>query len=248
MFQDVGDSCAAHTAGSMQARRTVQAANADPASISADARYLLDVLAKLKITANKLADEIGVPASTLSRHVPKADGSPKDGTPRSMHAEVRAKIETYSGIPAPSAVLANSSAATPRRMRGFAEEVVPFDYQAPGIDRTLADVIALLVQDRPGAAAMQVKTRALEDAGYRVGDIVIVEQGVEPRPGQAVCAQVYDRHGGAETVLRIYRTAGPVRLLFASLADPSAEALLIDDEHVKIMAAVTESFRPRAAA
>lgn len=229
----------------MQARRRQvhQRTQAGP-EISTDARYLLEVLARLKISPNALASNIGVRASTLSRHVPRADGRPKNNTPRNMHPEVRAKIEAYSGIPAPSAA-SGLSGATGTRLRGFADELVPYD-PGSGADPLVNQVIELLIRGRPNASAMEVKTRALEDAGYRLGDVVIVDQSVAPRPGQAVCAQVYDPTGGAETVLRIYRTAGPVRLLFASLHDHSAEALLVDDEHVKIMAVVTEDFRPRA--
>ena len=102
----------------------------------------------------------------------------------------------------------------------------------------------MLLRNRPAAAPKVVRTAALAAAGYLPGDLVIVEQGVAPRNGDVVIAQVYDdERGVAETVLRVYRKAGNIGFLMPADA---GEADLDDGKMVKVMAVVTQAVRPNS--
>jgi hypothetical protein len=138
--------------------------------------------------------------------------------------------------------------AAGRPLRGFGEEIASFDYTAESVAPTLRGIVAALLHDRPNAAPKLIQTRALEDAGYRKGDIAIVEQGLAPVPGDVVVAQVYDdERGGAQTVLRVYRrAAGSIGFLMPPAGEDNAEPLLVDGKAVRIAGVVTQSLRPNA--
>jgi transcriptional regulator with XRE-family HTH domain len=141
----------------------------------------------------------------------------------------------YTGLPGPDLYKLGHTS-------GFTEEAEPYDVTASSDPATTA-FVKLMLKDRPDAASWLLKTRALEGLGYMQGDIVITDARILPRAGDAVCAQVYDlRTGTAETVFRVYEPP----YLIAHSADPALrKPLLIDNERVIVMGAVTESFRTR---
>lgn len=132
----------------------------------------------------------------------------------------------------------------PSRPEGLADiEAEPFDESsAPA----LVDVaVSALKSGRNGIDPWVMRSRALEHEGYLPGDILMVDLNMQPRSGDAVCAQIYDLQGKAETVMRIYEHP----FLIAATSDPaSRRPLLVDEERVLIRGVIVASFRPRRAA
>lgn len=105
------------------------------------------------------------------------------------------------------------------------------------------DVEELLQKD--DLVPWELTSRTLELAGYLAGDVVIVDTTAQPRPGDVVCAQVYNnRQGTAETVFRIYE---PPYLMTATV-DPTVDRkpILIDGQNVAVMGTVVRLVRLRA--
>ena len=110
---------------------------------------------------------------------------------------------------------------------------------------TLARVVASLIKDRANAFPKVLLTSSLKSWGYYPGDIVIVD-GAErdnARPGELVCAQVFDLPAAPE---RARRSRSEIELLLPSGQEPTNEPLLIDNERVEIRGVVTETFRPQS--
>ena len=128
---------------------------------------------------------------------------------------------------------------TPSRTNsaGFNEpEVEPFDGPLPVGETTPTD---------PNHSLWELKTRALELAGYLPGDILTLDQSEAPLPGDVVCAQIYDlTHDTAETVFRRLDE----QFLVTDTMDPSlrGQRHYIDGQRVKILGVVVKSVRSRA--
>lgn len=180
-------------------------------------------------TPSRLALDAGLADPTLTRLFYDSYNGTLSAT------SIRA-LTQYTGLPGPDAYKLTNA--------GFGEEVTNYDYEASDADPIVSQVVRLLLKNRPGAAPKVIQTRALEEIGYLRGDVVIYDVNQQAKIGDLVAANVYKPNGTAETVLRIYRRAGGVDLLLPA-ADGSADPLVVDDERVKIMAVITESFRPR---
>lgn len=139
------------------------------------------------------------------------------------------------GVPLPPGLFSLPSDINGHHAVGFAEP----------------DVILLEVQSgdcplSPQSADQsiwQLKTRALElpPYSYRPGDYLLLDTGVAPRAGNAVCAQVYDRQGGAETVFRAYEP--PYIVVSTQDETVSRTPLAVDGSRVVIMGTVIKSVR-----
>lgn len=140
------------------------------------------------------------------------------------------------GLPGPDTYLLPSAA-------GFSEEAVAYDPAAKDNDPVQARMIEQALKGRPNAAPWVLKTRALEDAGYLIGDIVITDGAVQPMANDAVVAQRYE-NGTAETIFRILHKP----YLVAASNDPGLrnKPLYVDDNVVIVMGTITHSFRARA--
>jgi hypothetical protein len=146
----------------------------------------------LRMKQTPLAKAAGVQPSSLSRVL-------KEDSTGTLHARNITKLEKYSGIKL-SAVVDTPSAPGPR---GLAEDAVPFD--AGSADPAVSAAIRALIGGREDADSRTIRTRALECLGYLPGDIVIIDRGRKPVPGDVVCAQVYELgRSEPETVMRIY--------------------------------------------
>jgi len=173
---------------------------------------------------SRIADELGIARTTLTK---KAKAKHANGT---LNAATIDKIVNFhrvagpGGHPTPIGVPA----------RSFAEDAAP--YEAQSGNSSLERALVSLIAGRKGIDPWTLKTRALEGAGFLPGDIVLVDLNASPRPGEAVCAQVYDwAKMKAETVMRVYQPAGGVELLLAHSTDPAfAEPLVVDGERVAI--------------
>jgi transcriptional regulator with XRE-family HTH domain len=192
-------------------------------------QWVRAILAHTGWTQTELARRSRIDPSTLSRFLREA--SP--GANLNQHTVMA--IEKVGGIPA-------FQTEPPELPRGFAEsEAQPF-IATPG-DPLVAAVQALC-GGRSGCDPWVMKSRALELAGYLPGDILIVDLNAMPREGEAVCAQIYDRDGGAETVFRVLETP----FLVAATTDPALRRpQLVDNDRVALRGTVVASLRPRTA-
>lgn len=135
----------------------------------------------------------------------------------------------------------------------------PYETRVPvvprGVTRHEAEALRSPLADPHVAAAVEAVTaaghhitawvlqsRALEVAGYLPGDVLLVETGAQPDDGDAVCAEILDRAGNAETVFRIYEAP---YLQAATYARGLFKPLLIDGDRVVLQGVVIASVRPR---
>jgi hypothetical protein len=180
--------------------------------------YLRRVIAHTRKPPTRIAKEVGVAPSTLTRLL-------NEDSIATLHARTISRLQEYSGI-----AFFGGDPSAPSTFRGLAEDAVPFD--AKDADPAVSAAIKALVGGRQAADPWTMRTRALERRGYLPGDIVIVDLGRRPEAGDAVCAQVYDwRRGAAETVMRVY---DPPYLLEATHDDQLRKPLVVDNEQVII--------------
>lgn len=192
-------------------------------------RYLQDVLARTGWTQTELASRAGLDPSTLSRFL---------SGQRQGHALRRStiiKIGKVSGIPAPG----EAPAVEPSE--GFAEaEATPLDLASGDV---ATGAIAALLRGRDNLDPWTLRSRALENAGYLPGDILIVGLNETPVAGDVVCAQVYDWNTSqTETVFRLFQPP----YLLAATADPHLlRPHVVDGNRVVIKGVVLNSLRGR---
>lgn len=191
--------------------------------------WLAQILRETGVSPTNLARRAGLSPSTLTRFM----NSDIDG--HVLSARTIAKIQH-------AAEAGETSAAAPPG--GFAESDGDLLAGDPHPMRTAIDALA----DRFNARdAWVLRSRSLEAAGYRVGDILIVDLAEMAEAGDLVCAQVYSwRERSARTVFRIYE---PPYLLAATTIDLGARRpLVVDDDQVVIKGVVVASVRdPRSA-
>lgn len=189
------------------------------------------ILDHRKWRPTRLAREAGIDPSTLSKFL----GDPLNIA--QLNTLSIEKIAAAGGIPP----YQTQPVSMPR---GMAEgEAAPYVTEAP--DAALARAIQAAKAGKNGVDPWIMRSRALELAGYLPGDILMVDLNAEPQDGDAVCAQVYDKIGRAETVMRIYEKP----FLAAATTDRSlSRPLLIDDDRVQVRGVVVASFRARRAA
>jgi hypothetical protein len=122
--------------------------------------------------------------------------------------------------------------SAPLGPRGLAEEAVQFD--AESADPAVSAAITALIGNRE-AVPWTVRARALECRGYLPGDIVIVDLGREPVPGDIVWAEVRSEdRSHVEAVMRIYQ---PPVLATATL-DKQLQLPIVVDGRVTIKGVV----------
>lgn len=137
----------------------------------------------------------------------------------------------------------------PLRIGGdFSQDAVTFDYRAAGVDTRTAAVVEQLLQGRPNASSKLLRSNAVAEAGYRIGDIVIAEDGIRPTNGDVVVADLRgdDDNSGRITLVRVYRSAGALGFLLPPADRQTEEAELVDGQRVRIVSVVTQAFRPQA--
>lgn len=179
---------------------------------------------------NRLSKEAGINPSTLTKFFNGRDGT---GLLQSYTIE---RIQQASGIPA-------FETSLPQVQRGLSEDE-SVRYEAE-VTSAVPPAVEALRGARNGVDPWILRSRALEAAGYLPGDILIVDLNAAPRSGDVVCAQVYDRAGKAETVMRVYEHP----FLVAATFDPSLfKPLLVDNDRVQVRGVVVASFRERRAA
>lgn len=215
----------------MAARGTGTGVKAKSALQAEERQRILDWVEWLRVrtgqSLSELAEGAGLSNNTLTR-LKQRESALLDALSVRMLSE-------YTGLPGPDLYKLGHTS-------GFTEEAERYE-PAGAAEAPAAMFLKAMLKDRPDAASWHLKTRALEGLGYMQGDVVITDARVQPRAGDAVCAQVIDlRTGAAETVFRVYEPP----YLIAHSSDPALrKPLLVDNERVIVMATVTESFRRR---
>lgn len=191
--------------------------------------YLQRVLAHTRMKPTPLAVAAGLSPSTLTRPL-------KEGNTRPLSTNTLSKLQDYSRIPLE---LSGDAPGPP----GLAEDAVPF--VAENADPAVSAAIAALIGNSK-AVARTMRTRALECMGYLPDDIVIVDVGREPAPGDIVWAEVYSLgRSEPEMVMRIY---APPFLAVATL-DKKLRPIAVDSPSVTIKGVVqAHRLRPGAPA
>lgn len=193
--------------------------------------WVTAILEKRNWRPNRLATEAGVDPSSLSRFLNDASGK------RTLNSYSIEKIARASGFepfelePQGGAVVAGLSE----------NDGEAYKFDQPG---DVSAAVQAIKRDRNGIDAWTLKSRALEMAGYIPGDILVIDLNAAPKPGDVVCAQVYDRTGTAETVLRLYDGT----FLLAATMDPRLMTPILVDRNVIVRGVVISSLRERRAA
>lgn len=192
------------------------------------------VLEKTGWTQTELAKRAGLDPSTLSRFL----SSPRDG--QVLRANTIKRIEQVIGLPLGSLTGDASVAEAP----GFAEtEATPYSPDGEDHNSGVAAVTAALRAIHGNIDAWVLQTRALDLAGYLVGDIVFVKLGASALDGDVVCAQCYDwPQKKAQTVFRLFQ---PPYLVAASANPHKHRPLEVDNANVIIKGVVQFSIRAK---
>ena len=183
----------------------------------------------------ELARRAGLNHSTLSRFMK----SGRDG--HVLRQRTIRQIEQASGLIFGTLPLPGPA---PRQALGFAEaEASPL---RPEAGDPMGELVQAAIGGRNTYDPWLLRSRALEGLGYRPGDVLIVALGETPRPGDVVCAQVYDwSRGTAETLFRLYQPPCLVAVTGeASLLRP----FIVDDAATAIKGVVVTQLRGRSAA
>lgn len=183
--------------------------------------WLAQVIAETGIAPTTLATKAGLAPTTLTRFL----NNPEHAT--ALSARTIAAVENLTGV----------RYGLSMRPRLAAElEAEAFEDSGPFGKR----VQSLLSGNN--LVAWTLKTRALETAGFMPGDVLIVDMGEPPVPGDAVCAQVWDAKSmRAETVFRLFEPP----FLHAATFDRLQSAPILVDQNVEIKGPVVVTVRPR---
>ena len=189
-------------------------------------RFIEKVLAKTGWSQTDLAHRAGLDPSTLSRFLTKG----RDG--HALRSSTIQRIASASGI---------SLGESEPQVAGLAEaEASPY-ISGPREARNAA--IKALQQGYENLDAWELNSRALENAGYKQGDVLLVGLGETPLTGDVVCAQIYDWNTGkAQTVFRLYQ---PPALVAATTDASLLKPYLVSDNAVAIKGVVLHCLRSR---
>lgn len=173
------------------------------------------LMRRTNLPITTLSTRAGLASTTLSRR-DEADFT-------GYSARTIEKVTKAFGVPPPGA-------------SGFEEDdATPYE----GDPRVASEILA----GRKNADVWRLSSTALEYAGYRPGDFLIVDLNAEPQPGDIVLAQRYDWQAArADTIIRIFE---PPFLLGAGGDDQHRKPLYIGDQkgNVAIKGVVVASYR-----
>lgn len=153
-------------------------------------------------SASQIAKAAGVSDTTVTRFL---NNTAYKGVLNPLTVQ---RISDYTGIAGPGV----QDEGHP--LRSFREEAVPYVAEA---DAGSAAAVAALLAGRPHAYAMVMQSTALELAGVRLGDIMIIDPSVSATDGDVVCALI-EEGKGATMVYRIFQMPNIVGASF----DPRA--------------------------
>lgn len=187
--------------------------------------WMQTVIATTGWSQHRLAKEVGLSASALNKFLNDPTNT------RTLNSYSVEKIEAKTGI-----LMGAENGRGAKDLQSASTEVEPAD---------LSDTSVISAkQGRNGVDAWVLRARVLELAGYIPGDTLIVDQTVSPQHGDVVIANVGNRNGEAETVIRIFEQS----FLIAATMDPAHLSPILINKDVAILGVVTSSFRSRRAA
>lgn len=190
--------------------------------------WIRAIMGEICWTMGELARQAGLSHATLSKFLKDPDNL------RELDIRSVGKIAAVPPIP-------HYENARGQMPAGFDEhEAAPFT-AGDADDEMVERAVAAMKSGSNRVEPWTLQTDALENAGYRRGDVLIVDFSAAPRPGDVVCAQIYDLQGGAETAFRIYHKP----YLVASSNSPRYLAPTLIDQRVDVRGVVTASLRPR---
>lgn len=204
-----------------------------------DTQWIVEALKKPK-TKTALAAAMGVSPSAVTGII--------NGT-RHIKAHELPAIMSYLGVAPPLEFLARAEPhenmpagdRPPASSAGVHEEGSPYSV-SPSPDDPRRGVIQTLLSGRPNASAWAMKSDILALQGVRKGDILIIDQSVEARTGDIVCAQIRDGHE-VKTVFRLYQMPN---LVPASFEPSATRVVAVNGETVRISGVMTFLIRHRS--
>lgn len=180
-------------------------------------RWLERILDLRGWNAAELARQAGVSPSTIGRAL--------KGEKFVMTTATLSKIADAGQIALPTEITGS--------VRGMAEpEATPYGGLVPDS-----------LDQKDNLDNWQLGARSLDLIGFLPGDIVQVDRKAQARTGDVVCVQIYDQHGGAETVFRSYEP--PYVTTRTSDAGSHRKPQIVDGERVLIMGVVVKLVRLR---
>lgn len=209
-------------------------------AMTADARdqdreWIGSILRERGWTATELARRAGLSQTTLTRFM-----SPD--WPHSLSGRTRAAIASTVGL-APQRPIP----ASPTRPRpaGFSEpDAVEFEAVEHEADKLLRAAVKAALAAHPHAAPFMLRTRSLQQIGYRPGDVLLVDINGRPAAGDLVCAQLFDwPNNRADTVFRVFQP--PFLLTGLDPEGHLSRPMMVDDHAVAIRGVVILSVRTR---
>lgn len=202
-----------------------------------------------KLSVRKVAEELGMPASTY-QHYEK--DYKKAYLPPDMAQHLATLFAPHGVEPADVLALGGIEQNTVERLGLRENEVAEYRAAPHAVNGEAARAarieaaLAALAPDRPHAGLWTLRGSALELAGYRPGDMLVADLEAEAQPGDVVVAQLYDwQAGSARTVLRVFQ---PPYLVAAATDPVKYRPELVDNERVVVKAVVIASFRIAEAA
>lgn len=214
-----------HTSRRFLAPGSTQLAHPDRTTAQLHREWLRALPVLTGRSLSQIATDAGIAPTTLYNKL-----RPDDPGISTLNASVIERIVRHHKVPGPGGAPMPPGVL----VRGLAEDATP--YTAGDPDDPLTAAVLALVAGRNAIDPWVFKTRALELDGFMPGDIVLVDLNASPRPGDAVCAQVYDwPRMKAETVMRVFERASAIELLLPRSLDPSfGPPLQVDGERVII--------------
>lgn len=188
--------------------------------------WVRSILGSKNWSQHRLAKEAGLSASALNKFL-------RDPTnTRTLNSFSVEKLEAASGIPLP-------------RMSGTSPPI-PLDGSSRDVERLdeLNTMAQAMKQGRNGLDTWIVRNRVLELAGYIPGDTLLIDREIAPQHGDVVIADVFDRNGAAETVIRIFEGS----FLIAATMDPNFITPIFINKDVVVRGVAIASVRNRRAA
>lgn len=189
------------------------------------------ILSKKNWRPNRLATEARLDPSALSRFLKDPTGK------RKLNSYTIEKIEAASGVPAFETEFQPENA---RRNIAVGDAEPLEGVHAGPLDRA----IRAIKQDANAIDAWILRTRCLENAGFLPGDVLMIDMNAKPKRGDIVVAQVYDRNGQAETVIRMYEHP----FLITATMDQQLLTPILIDKNVVVRGTLLTSLRERRAA
>jgi SOS-response transcriptional repressor LexA len=185
--------------------------------------WLREVMRITNRKASQLAVDGGVSDTTLTRFLNKDD---YDGI---LSPLTISRIAEAVGIPPPGASPA----------RGFHDEGEPY---LAGPNDEHAEAVRQYLGTGVNRTGWRIRSDALQLAGVRAGDLLIVDETLTPKSGDIVVAQI--EHGiGASTVFRLFQPP----MLIGAAADPTLiKPEIVDGERVRIVGVMIALLRGRA--